>query len=520
MNRVVHLLGFCLMLGFPAVRAEPIVIGDRLEPLVDEALVERFSGGARLELHHPTPGEVVFETDAPWEGNVSAFQSVFRDGPIFRMYYRGLHYSEGGLAAKSRPDHAAFLCYAESDDGIHWRRPELGLFEFQGSKKNNIVLMPVAEIKGDPAHSVVMRDDNPKTPPEARYKLIIRGYEPKNGLYVMTSGDGLRFTLASREPIQTDGTFDSQNLAFWDPVRQTYWEYHRGMTDGVRDIRASSSKDIMSFPAAKRLEFPAMAQFHLYTNQVQPYFRAPHIFIGFPVRYADRGFSDSTYELPDPEDRLARAVKSHRFGTAVTDSLFMSSRDGFNFKRWDEAFLRPGPNRPGAWVYGTNFIFWGLLETHATEKGAPSELSLYATESYRQGTSTRIRRHTLRVDGFVSVNAPYSGGEILTRPLIFKGGNLALNMSTSAAGSVQVELQDASGKPIEGYRLADAPELFGDSVRHIVRWKRGGDLRALEGKPVRLRFVMKDADLYSFQFVPWKADPVRPEPPPLPPKAP
>ena len=97
-------------------------------------------------------------------------------------------------------------------------------------------------------------------------------------------------------------------------------------------------------------------------------------------------------------------------------------------------------------------------------------------------------------------------------PIIFDGGNLALNFATSGAGSVRVELQEPEGTPIAGHALADGPEIYGDHLRFIVRWNdAGGDLRAWAGRPVRLRFVLRDADLYSLQFVPWEPEPDYPD---------
>lgn len=123
-----------------------------------------------------------------------------------------------------------------------------------------------------------------------------------------------------------------------------------------------------------------------------------------------------------------------------------------------------------------------------------------------------IRRYALRVDGFVSVTAPLSGGEIVTKPLVFDGGNLTLNAETSGAGGIRVEIQDAGGSPVEGYSLEECPEILCDSLRHTVRWESsGGDVRPLSGKPVRLRFVLRDADLYAFQFVPYEPEPTRPK---------
>jgi hypothetical protein len=140
------------------------------------------------------------------------------------------------------------------------------------------------------------------------------------------------------------------------------------------------------------------------------------------------------------------------------------------------------------------------VETPADLDGAPPELSLYATESYWTGTSSALRRYTLRPDGFVSVNAPMRGGELVTKPLTFEGKRLLLNVSTSAAGSVRVEVQGPDGKPLPGFSLSDCDDLFGDSLDREVTWKGRADVGSLAGKPVKLRFVMHDADLYALRF--------------------
>jgi hypothetical protein len=489
-----------------------IAIGNRRELLVDDFLVHALSGGARLELHEPVAREIVLRTDAPWEGNACGYPSVFKDGNLYRMYYHGLHYPSGGKPAEVKPEHPAVLCYAESDDGIRWRRPDLDLCEFNGSRKNNIILTPesVAAIKGDPAHAAVFKDANPDCPSGSRYKCVIVG-QP-HGLYLLHSADGIRFSVAGNQPVISQGAFDSENLAFWDPVRKEYRAYWRIFTEGVRAIRTATSRDSLSWTGQADVRYVDSPVEHLYTNQIQPYYRAPHIFMGFPMRYTDRGWSDPMAALPGLEERLARSKASPRYGTAITDGLFMTSRDGVLFRRWNEAFLRPGPRRQGSWVYGDNLIMWGMVETTSALDDAPKELSLYAPENYWQGTAVGFRRLTLRIDGFVSLRAPARGGELVTKPLEFDGGNLTLNASTSGAGGIQVEIQDAAGQPIPGHALADCPEIFGDDLEHVVRWRSGGDVRSLSGKTVRLRFVLRDADLYSFQFVPYGPDPVRPHP--------
>ena len=165
---------------------------------------------------------------------------------------------------------------------------------------------------------------------------------------------------------------------------------------------------------------------------------------------------------------------------------------------WPEAFIRPGLVQKGRWVYGDNFQALGILETESTTAGAPNELSVYVSEGLWR--TVGLRRYTLRIDGFVSVNAPLSGGEFVTRPIKFQGKELVMNFSTSAAGSVRVEIQTADGKQIQGCALEDCPEIFGDEIERVVTFKGGSDVGQQAGKPIRLRFVLKDADLYSFRF--------------------
>lgn len=480
--------------------AEPVDIGSRRELFVDGYLIDQFEG-VRLELHRPVRREIVFRTDAAWEGNGSAYQSVFQDGDCFRIYYRGGHHPNS-KAYKASKNSWETLCVAESKDGIRWTRPELGIVAFQGEKKNNLILdkAMVSEFGGSPAHTAVFKDTNPDCPDSESYKIIIVGRQPR-GLYLMVSADGFHFRLKSNKPFATEGAFDSQNLMFWDSVNGVYREYHRSFDKGVRGIMTASSKEPSSFPKPQWLKYPGAAEQALYTNQVQPYYRAPHIFMGFPMRYNDRGWSPSMTALPGLEERQYRAKQHPRYGTTVTDAAFMTSRDGVTFHRWGEAFIRPGPARKDTWVYGDNFIFWGMVQTKSHLEGAPDEISLYATEGYWQGEDTSFRRYTLRMDGFVSAQAPLSGGRLVTKPLKFDGSKLSINFSTSAAGSIRVELQDAARKPIPGFTLADCHEQFGDELNRVVSWKSGTDVSQLSGKAVRMRFELKDADLFAFKFI-------------------
>ena len=465
-----------------------INIGSRLELFVDDFIIDKLSGKAELRLHHPVPQEVAILHDAPWEGNFSLYHSVFKDVNLFCMYYRGSQINIKN--EKLDVTHPSYYCYAESNDGINWTKPKLNLIDFNGSKENNIVLDLAT-------HTASMfKDDNPDASPDAQYKALVLA----KGLLAFKSTDGIHWLPMSDQAVITDGAFDSQNLAFWDNVRGEYRAYWRIFSEGVRAIRTATSKDFIHWENQADLKYIDSPPEQLYTNQVLPYFRAPHIFIGFPTRYIDRGWSESMRALPEPEQREIRSEASPRYGTAITEGLFMVSRDGVNLKRWNEAFLRPGIEREGTWNYGQQFIGWGVVETKSPLEGAPNELSIYASESYWTGTSNILRRYTLRMDGFVSAYAPMNGGELITKNLIFEGNKLMLNFSSSAAGDIKVEIQDDTGKPFPGFALEDCPPVFGDSIERKVFWNNGSDLSMLEGKTVRLRFVLRDTDLYSFQF--------------------
>ncbi len=445
--------------------SEVLNIGSRLELFVDNFLIERMNG-VNLTLQRPTCHEVVIVHDKPWEGNSCGYHTIFKDGDVYRMYYRGWNHDN----KTQKQLHKAMVCYAESSDGIHWNKPSLNLVEFEGSKENNIIL------KGPGSHNFTpFKDNNPECPPDKQYKAVARGEdEGHKQLFAFQSVDGIHWKLMQSEPIITEGAFDSQNLAFWDSVRNKYYCYFRDFHEGVRDIKTATSKDFIHWTKPLWLEYPGAPKEHLYTNQIQPYYRAPHIFIGMPTRYIPQRGS-------------------------LTEGLLMTSRDGKTFHRWQESIVRPGRNRD-KWHNRSNYIWLGMVETESSLPGAGKELSIYSNERYYKDLGAKTRRYTYRIDGFVSVRAPLSGGEFVTKSLIFSGKELFINFSTSAAGSIRVEIQDAKGNTLKGFGIADSAEIYGDEIEYCVTWKDSGDLSKLAGRAVRLRFVMRDADLYSLRF--------------------
>jgi hypothetical protein len=141
-----------------------------------------------------------------------------------------------------------------------------------------------------------------------------------------------------------------------------------------------------------------------------------------------------------------------------------------------------------------------LVPTESSIPGAPAELSLYTNEHYYKAGSVRIRRYTYRQDGFVSVRADFDGGELVTKPLTFSGRHLYLNVATSAAGEIRVELQRPDGRAFEGYTLEESQPFYGDALEQPIRWAQGSDVGPLAGHSVRVRYALRDADLYAMQF--------------------
>lgn len=394
--------------------------------MVDDYLLDSLQGEAALHLHRPVRREVVFpnETDPVVYEKGSglraghAYMTVFQDGGLYRLYYGvSRHHFEPEKSTR-------LIHYAESSDGINWETPSLGLFEFEGTRDNNVVWMEDGDgCIGDHGFAP-FRDCNPECPPEHRYKALAapgRLGTAKlggKGLVALASPDGLHWSLLKPGYVITEGAFDSQNLAFWDSVRGEYRAYWRDFFMGAdgrrfRGIRTAVSSDFLHWTQSEWLYYPGAEPEELYTNQIIPYFRAPHLFVGFPTRYVQRPWSDAIEDLPEPERRrsIIERTGHERIGTALTDTLFMSSRDGVSFSRWGEAFIPPGLRPIDNWIYGDNYTNWGIVTTASDVTGAPEELSFYVSEGSRRDHYSKVyRRYTLRMDGFVSVRASRRGG--------------------------------------------------------------------------------------------------------------
>ncbi len=439
-------------------------IGSRRELFVDDFLIDGLAGSIERRLSHPIAREVVFHADQPWEGKAAGYFTMLQDDGRILAYY-----SARPTVTAHDESREQFACVLESTDGITFTRPHAGLHEFAGSTRNNIIW------RGTPGHNFTpFRDLNPQAPEDQRFKAIAYHVHGKAlGAYV--SGDGIRWRTLVDKRIITQGNFDSQNLAFWDAELRQYICYFRNNRGGLRRVMRCVSPNFIDWSEPQELTYADEREEQLYTNAIQPYFRAPHIYIGMPGRYV-------------PE-RTKVAAHPH-YG--VCDTVLMTSRDGTHFERWEEGFIRPGPE-PEVWTDRNNYAAWGVVQT------SPHQMSVYWGEHYRH-PGCRLRRGTLRLDGFASLHAGGRDvGEMLTRPLTFSGDRLIVNYATSAIGSIRVGICDQAGQSIQGFHLIDSDVLFGNELQHAITWRGKSDIGQLAGTPIRLRVRLHDADLFSLR---------------------
>lgn len=432
-----------------AIAAEstaPLEIGGRRELFIDQFLIDSLQG-CRLVLNSPVEAAT---TSLP--GNNMEYGTIIKDGPLYRLYTRD------GRGAKRDGDAPEVTRYCESRDGINWSWPNLGLVEIEGSKSNNVILHEPPF-----CHNFApMIDTRPGVPAEERYKALAGTV--KSMLFAFVSADGIRWKKLQDKPVISytkEYAFDSQNVSFWSETENCYVCYFRHFLDRkLRSVCRTTSQDYRSWTEPVPMK-PNFEGEHIYTTLTHPYFRAPHIYIATPTRFfPDRGES--------------------------TDVMFMTARGSSKFDRtFREAFIRPGLDK-NRWGNRSNYAAWHIVPT------GPEEMSIYMTP---------FRRFTLRTDGFASVSAGADIAEMTTKPLVFKGNRLSLNYATSAGGQIKLEIQSPDGKPIRGFEMANSKTLVGDSIDESAAWKKNPSLAALAGKPVRLRFMMQEADLFALQFI-------------------
>ncbi|MCD6221155.1 hypothetical protein J7K25_03230 [bacterium] len=452
--------------------------------------------------------------DKPWEaGGIIGDSniSIIEDDGVYKLWYvvRGHKKSDisgaeiKGFDDKTLADYLSqaryMLCYAISKDGINWEKPNLGIFEYEGSKRNNIVF---AARLG----CTVFKD--PTAPAEERYKMIYGGgprlphvhlkdnIPTKNiyhAIYGATSPDGIHWK-SYKEPIIPWYT-DTTNVCYWDEEIKKYvafvrWNENMVYEDGktvipesgnwkYRAIGRTESEDFKNFPPPTKIMEPSV-------EEREPYETGLDYYNSSAVKYP---FAKSTYFL-------FFSIFYHN--SDMLDVHLATSRDGVNYTPWcDSPFVRLGL----ANVFDSKCIY---MATGMIRKGdeiwmyyAGYNVPHHVDNQPKVGGIGRVR---IRFDGFVSQDVSSSEGFLTTKILQFSGNILKVNMDGSAGGWLKVEILDEKGKPIPGFTAKEANFLFGNDVNKIVTWKGRKTVSKLQGKPIHLRFIGKAVKLFAFQF--------------------
>ena len=455
-----------------------IELKDKREIFVDNHLIDKLDN-VSLRLNKPRNEGSVMKFDKPWEGSFSGYCTIIRDNDLFRAYYRGR--PSAGKDGTSNE----VTCYAESKDGIHWTKPNLGICQVEGSKNNNVILVDASPMTHNFSPFL---DKNPKGDPEQKFKAL--GGLSNTGLFAYTSPDGIHWNKLQDAAVFSKGKFDSQNVAFWSESEGQYVCYFRTTStapnEGFRSVSRTTSSDFVNWSAPVEMSFGDTPYEHLYTQQTSPYFRAPHIYVAIGARF-----------MPDrqvvSDEQAKKLGVNPEYYNDCSDAILMSTRGGSAYDRtFMESFIRPGIGLEN-WVSRSNYPALNVVQT------SPTEMSIYLNEDYAQ-KSAHLNRYSLRLDGFASIFAPFKGGEVVTKPFTFLGDELEINYATSAAGEIRVEIQDEKGRPLPGFTLEDSQVIIGNEIKRVVSWKGNKNLKSLASKAVRLRIYLKDADLYALKF--------------------
>lgn len=516
---------FAAQSGRAAKQDALLDIGDRRQVFIDGSFFAT-SNNVKLVAHQPRKtGEHNITADRPWErGGLGPYSCVLKEGDVYKMWYHAMD----AKLWHTGPTNGS-ICYATSKDGITWTKPDIGLVEYQGSKKNNIVV-------GHGAAGYRIGQDgmmvfiDPNAPPDERYRMVNRfstkDEQKTDGVNLLSSGDGIHWkltheTVMTYRPEAKGHHLDSQNVMFWDEGLKKYVAFVRRNLKGGEDqgqgraVARAESDHLGDFPMTQDLPvvfFPEPADsvhgnapvVDYYNSAALRYPWADHAYYMFPQAY---------YHYTRT---LREFAKTAPVNAGPMDTVFAASRDGLRWQRYDrEPFVPLGMK--GEFDCHSTRLIYGLVPDlsgremfmyyrasdwlHGWDRTPENRKILTDAGVGADQDITVFSRVVLRRDGFVSVKTDYRGGEFTTPPLKFKGSRLSLNISTSATGIARVGCLDSTGTSIPGYALEDCDIIHtANEINRTVKWKGRSDLSSLSAQPVRLRFVIRETDLYAFQF--------------------
>jgi len=500
-----------VLLGQPSRPAGqgPIFVGSAKQLFIDHRFIDS-SGHVTLCVNPPVKRpEPILRSDKSWDAFRLIWFTVADDGDEVKMWYQAFDGDQWG-GGRSR------LCYAVSKDGLRFSKPDLGLVEYRGSRQNNILIEDII-------NATVFIDPHGK--PEQRYKIVYTIHQDSrwSDVRVGTSSDGIHWRLPSKGLASIHA--DTQHAAFWDERIGKYVVYFRVHVGGDGKPHHPFVAPIESNPpvVAPKLMRPGRALGRLEMDDILAPWPTDKIRTIMTADEIDPDDSDiythSPYKYPYAADAYFLFPMTYQHfrpgetdvgNDGVNDGQFAASRDGIHWMRYDrKPYLERGlpgePDfgaaQPSGWhVRRGNSLYhyyMGWPWTH----GGFRRLSKEQRHSRENWGREHYGVAVQRLDGFVSVDAPYTGGWLVTPPLIFRGKELRLNINVAAMGVARVGMEDIQGSPLEGYKLDECDRMMFNDVAQLVTWRGKSDVSPLAGKPVRLRLEMRSAKLYAFQFV-------------------
>jgi len=472
---------------------------------IDDWLIESLEG-VRRQLNQPTKHKrnPVLVKDKPWEEGAPGYGTVHYDPKAkqFTMWYQTWKKVPEGSRSEGN------LCLATSKDGVTWSKP---IIDKKG--KTNMVQAP--KVTGFQCAGI-FRDPSEKDPAR-RYKMLFSCAPDGTAKTWMTSvgfsPDGIHWTAA--KPLPLIPFSDTQICPFWDHRSRRYIAILRFGPPNTRLVSRTESEDFLNwspkvtvFRQTRRDDVQA-TQF--YQMAPMPYANG---YIGLIGAYHNESLKPIPADKPwtDRQDlQLAYSRDSVTWfrvgGSGAVSNASLNRKQDWSRQAKAATFLPYGKmNKDWDWGYITpyytpepiivndqiHFFYSGSNAKHWwTWTGDPPKKDPNA-----KPPTKGVGLATLRRDGFVSINADEKGGTMTTRALLFLGDGLVLN-ADAKGGQITVEALDADGKPIPGFGLEASQPLTTDSIRHSLAWKGHKDLHQLQGKPIRLRFHMKNARMFS-----------------------
>jgi len=405
---------------------QPIAVGGEKQLFIDDLFFEK-SENVTLRVHPPRKtGEKTLVADRPWESVTLNWFSLMADSGKYRMWYE-CYDVDGWFGG----DDTAF-CYAESDDGVHWRKPDLGLFAYKDSKKNNILFRMIGPKNGHSRVHGTQVFKDPTAPPESRYKAVSQGIwanvKPPHRITGMRSADGLRWTRYP-EPI-CPRFADSQYSGFWDAGLKKYVIYGRVGGHG-RSLGRSESADFRRFEDLKlvlqtgRLDPPDT---DLYNPAAMKYPYAANVYLMFPSLFHHK-----------PQ---------------TLDIRIAVSRDGVHWT-WPQRVPHIPLGKMGGFDSGSLYMGQGMIrkDNELWQYYGGSALRHDQDQFEHRGKPGAERiysRVVSRLDGFVSAEAGKSPGWFVTPSMTFAGCRLELNICVRSGGVLRVGLLDDEGRLVKG----------------------------------------------------------------------